>query len=223
MVCAVFSWKGRDIIASSAYRPPGQSAAEKQEALDYLCDFFAGLGDDSSNLMLGADLNINALNPIEYQPLLEIFNEFDLSQKVDFPTHHTNTADTAIDLLVVGEERLIREVGSGPPFDNHHDLLFMSLRKNVRRPLPKKRLVRLWKKANWDGILTDMLAADLGSIVDDAPNASVAASEWTARFMSIINNHIPLKLLPINPKTIGLTPELRKLLRKKDAAYRKWR
>ena len=224
LVAATFCFRGRNVFVASAYRPPGQTAAQRDEALDTLTDFFAALGDENiRNLLFGADLNFDALDRNAFSPVQEIFDEFGLHQAVDFVTHRMRNAETALDLLAYGDQRMVGRVTSDAPLDGHHDMMLLVLRNNIQRPLPPKRKVRVWKEANWERIREECFSANFSAIVDTAPSASAAAKHLTAKFLRIVDAHIPVKNVRHNPKTLGFTPAVRRLHKRKNAAYRRWR
>ena len=225
LVGATFAYRNRQLIVTSAYRPPGQTAAARNEALlDTLADYFAAIGDNGAkNLLFGGDLNLDAFDERAFRPLKEIFDEFALIQGVDFVTHRMGNAASCLDLLVYGDRRLVAEISSCAPIDGHHDLMVLALRRNIQQPLPERRLVRLWRRANWDAIRNDLLSANLSQLVEDASSVHAATKRFSDSFLSIVNAHIPVAFRRFNPKTLGLTPSLRKLRKKKDNAYKKWK
>ena len=221
LVAAMFKYRNRYLFATSACRPPNQPAAARDETLDSLADFLAGLGDNGvKNLLFGGDLNFDALDVPYFRPVQEILDEFNLIEGVDFVTHRMQNAETCLDLLVYGDRRLVAGISSFAPLDGHHDTMGLALRRNVQKPLPERRPIRLWRRADWDAIRNDILTANLNQIVEEAPNVHEATRRFTDAINQIMDARIPTKNVRFNPKHLGLSRPLRNLRRKKDCAYK---
>jgi len=157
-----------------------------------------------------------------------VLDNFQLHQLVSFPTHFTNNRNreetrTCLDLLIVGDRRLLNEIGGAAPIENHHSLMFGCLNGDLPLPVRPKIKIRLWSQARWDLIFPDLLDANLDNLVESAPSVSEAQHQWTEAFIGIIDRHIPQKTIRPKANTFWVSPALKRLIKEKNAAFVKWR
>ena len=77
--------------------------------------------------------------------MLEICNDYNLSQKVNFPTRLNNI----LDIFLTTEPAKVANIRPLAPISDH-DLIATDLNLNVKMKPKSQRVIYLWNKANTD-------------------------------------------------------------------------
>ena len=89
----------------------------------------------------------------QYEDFSELLNEFDLTQIVTHPTRNENI----LDLFLIANPTLVKSVEVRPDIADHDSVLSeVFIETQILRQKP--RLMFIYKKADWEGLETHMLA-----------------------------------------------------------------
>merc|ERR1711879_744982 len=88
------------------------------------------------------------------------------------------------------------------------------------------RLVPIYKKANWDKMKEDMIKAEvpIKELAEDKNNKTETLyTAFEEKLKQSMKENVPEKMLKKKVEYLWITNELRKLIRKRDRIYRKWK
>ena len=121
---------------------------------------------------------------------LETFSDIGLAQLIEEPTHNQGRT---LDLLLTNVPKMVSSVkvlGAGEVCSSDHHGIAFDLNINVKKKIPCKREIYNFKKADWDGLISDLKHVDwdshLMSCVSDT-----AWRRFKAILLSLCDKHIP--------------------------------
>ena len=206
------------------YRPPSSTSVifdNLQSVLEQL--------DPSlfMNFVLIGDFNVNFLNTqyFLYHQLSSILCSFNFTQVVSQPTHvAANGGASLIDLVLLSNPQQLHECSIVPPLANSdHSGLFVSLKwRSVKRPATNNKRA-IWKYAQADFTKACRLIDDTNwdALLGDDINDSL--HNWQTKFMEIIEECIPKKVLPKRRNLPWMTTKLTRGMRKRNSLYKRAR
>ena len=109
---------------------------------------------------------------------------------IDSTTTHTN--GNTLDFILSTFPDKFKKVYTEPsPIDSDHLMINFTLNTNHKLPDSPPRYVHNFKKANWDGLKSDIINSDLNSFIDDCDCINLSCSHWTDTLTRLIGHHIP--------------------------------
>ena len=144
----------------------------------------------------------------------EIFQEFSLSHKINFPTHHLGNR---LDLIVSSEPETITDVyPEEDVFSSDHFIINFTLTYPCKVK-QSSRSVFNFKKANWQGLKEELRQSDLNGIINsNVHNISLACQLWTNKILEIVDKYIPKIRLKNRASPPWIDSEVLLLSKKKE-------
>ena len=168
------------------YRPPSSSTLTFFEQFQSLLE---DIHHTTENLVIVGDFNFHiestSSNSKTFNSLID---SFDLTQKVNFPTHiYGHTLDL---LLTKSNNDHILNVHTTDAFSDH-----FSITCTLHLPTPRSQIkatvsFRKYHKINKEKMKTDLIASDL--ISDPSNDADTLYKQYHTTLTTLINKHAPL-------------------------------
>ena len=212
---------GKKMLINGSYRPPS-SSRNYWDLIDV--SFSNGIDTGIDNIFILGDFNNDCLNKHNNE-ILDICNQYNLTQLIEEPTHYTETSSTLLDLAIVKNVNSIVSACVGDPFIpdliRYHCPIVISV--DFKKPQICKFKRRIWKyddgdyelyrnlleEYDWDNLLAD------GEVDDNA-------EKITKQIIDIASQSIPNKLATIRPAEPDcMHNEIRKLIRQRKRLHRK--
>lgn len=159
------------------------------------------------------------------QKLFEVIQSANLQIVPLQATHHNRDGnDTWLDLILTSNPSLVSSNGQFPaPAFSHHDLIFLSYVLKPPKPKPKFLYMRCFNRIN----LTD-LQSDASALDCDFLRASSSIDEKVRCFGEVVHhlfdNHAPIRKVKLKrPPAPWISEDIRKAMKRRDRAYRKYR
>jgi ATP-dependent helicase YprA (DUF1998 family) len=146
-----------------------------------------------------------------------MLNDNGLAQMVEEPTRGENTLD-----LVISDNRSgITRVHTLPGISDH-DIVFAEVDLKIKTKIQKPRSIPLYKKAKWDTMKEEL--AGLMDKLNELDNIKTCTNEMWCVFKNhleeIVKKHVPHKIAKTKESLPWITPDIRKLIRKRDRLYK---
>ena len=212
------------MLIGSYYRPHASDA----ESLAQLDESLARL-PKNCHIWLAGDMNLpgiewpstsikpNCPSPAQHNLFIDILADHGMSQIVDQPTRGENT----LDLIAVNNLTLVNRTEILPGISDH-DAVFAEIDIRPKRYGQAKRKIPLYKKADWEGIASQINTTD--QHIQEHANSESTDSLWN-KFKSdlhaAIEKHVPHKCCSSRNRPPWISAKIRKLLRSRDRLYRK--
>jgi hypothetical protein len=148
----------------------------------------------------------------------EILDDKGLSQLVEDPTRKENV----LDLIITNNPTLADQVKVVPGISDHDGCAMAKFNLNPSRNKPKPRQIPVYRKANWDSFRLHMEKA--GEEIIQLANTSDADSLYNKFVESLqqgIKDHIPSKSPKSRKGLPFMTRSIKRLIRRRDKAYRR--
>ena len=157
--CKIELFKSKQLVICSAYRPPSSDIDYSTNLCNTVHDIVKH--NPNSTIWLAGDLNLPDINwdrdtIVNHQYSIAInesyiscFNDAGLEQMVDFPTRGNNI----LDLFLSNRPSLVNRTECLPGLSGH-DMVLIDSDITAKQTKPVKREIKLWKKANQDGLST---------------------------------------------------------------------
>ena len=159
--------------------------------------------------------------PSLHKQFLNTIRDMGMEQMIKEPTRD----DNILDLVVTNMPQLIPRTELIPGLGDHDKVYFemnIKLSHNRQKPRP----VPIYKKANWDKMKEDMIKTD-GDIQELVKDPETTTDKLYTTFeeslKKSIKENIPVKMLTKKVEHPWITYEIKKLMRKRDRTYRKWK
>ena len=186
---------------------------------------------DSTTILLGGDFNVpwidwetgiigpNCSNKAMCEKLLECLSEHHLQQL----QHKSTRLDSVLDLFCSNKPALVKDITVIPGVSDH-DMVVIDTELKMHLNKKKPRNIKLWSKADWTRIKKDMTDYQ-ETFMTKAAERSVDENylDFTKFVNKMINSYVPEKRASSRRNAPWITPELRKLCRKKQRLYNKAR
>jgi hypothetical protein len=223
----VFTSNKQSTLIGSFYRPPSSPPSIMDSLEESLSKAFRAASNQL--LILGGDFNLPGIdwntntvipsssNSACCHRLLDIMNNFHLTQTVLEPTRRTTTTNNILDLIFISKPDLIKDttVSSG---QSDHDIVTANIPLRLCYKKQPGRKVYDFKKGNHEAFIQDMKSF-ISRFFDSKPEDRSVEENWCLfknTLLSTAEKHFPL--LKINSHSNPwFTRVLRRLIRKKTA------
>ena len=222
--CKIHIKGSRVIHIGALYRPHEGD----QATLSELETSLARIGNHGEQILLGGDFNLPGWNWQDYSlkpscRFVSQHNQFrdmiennSLTQLVVDPTRGSNT----LDLLLTNMPAKVSKVTIAPGISDHNcPIAELDVKPTRRKQTPRK--VPIFKKANWEDFETD-LKMTRDTIIQEARTSSTTElwNKFKSAIMDGIEKHIPTKQLSAKDSLPYITPEIMKLIKRRDRLYK---
>ena len=171
------------------------------------------------------DINWNSYSIKSYKYLKEIneafldtFNDSGLRQTVDAPTRGENVLDIFLTNCpdLVNSSAVSAGVGD-------HDAVYITSSWHIKRRKPIKRTIRLWKKANVDGLKRDVRNFATLFLSNHSPTHCVNTMWETIKdnLLQILDSNVPTKQSTSKIHQPWITTNTKRLLRRKQKWHKR--
>lgn len=208
------------VFVSLFYRPPNSGSQTFEDLFLYLQSLNVG---SFCNYILLGDFNVDFCNHSHpfYSRLYSIFSSFCLTQIVSDPTHlGSNGTNSIIDLVATSAPSLLQSCVTIPPLANsdHLGLLLKSQWRQTRQStVGSNRSVWLYKHADWHKAFNLIENTNWDSLLVD--DVSTSWEIWMKRYMEIMSESIPQRLLPPRRNLPWLSKSLIQLMRRRNTLF----
>jgi len=213
--------QGKKLYFGVYYRPPGQSAQDKdtflecfQNTLDtiYSKQPFAIIctGDFNDRCSSWTDDHVNSELGMRLRDLISYNNMFQL---ITDPTHTTDTCKSLLDLIFTDSPAFFIEVGTGEAIADHL-LIFGKIDLHPKTSGNHTRTVWHYRHANYDDLNDELSGIDWYTSFNNLPNIDSMVDYMTTNIKAAAMRHIPYKKIRINTKDKPwMTANIKHLLR----------
>ncbi len=228
LVAVKLQFRQQPLILASCYRPPNQSTEQRENFLSNLSDWLAGLGPLVQFTVICGDLNIDPGDPWG-AVLMQSMHLFTLEQIVDSPTH----GHRLLDLCFVGSGLQALACSLGPTFERQlcgHASVSVQLADLTPSKANCQRFQSFqFSDADWNRAAFELLFNSDGSIRDltnevvHASSVDAAAAHLSRTLLNVMRNCVPNKTVCIRKFAAWMTKEIAALIRRKNAAFKRFR
>jgi hypothetical protein len=216
----------QDLYIAAYYNPKTtneQSLDELAISLNRACR------NTNSNIIIAGDFNLpgwiwktknlkpNTPCPKNHHTFIDMLNDNGLAQMVEEPTRGENT----LDLVISDNRSCITRVHTLPGISDH-DIVFAEVDLKIKTKIQKPRSIPLYKKAKWDTMKEEL--AGLMDKLNELDNIKTCTNEMWCVFKNhleeIVKKHVPHKIAKTKESLPWITPDIRKLIRKRDRLYK---
>ena len=107
-----------------------------------------------------------------------------------------------------------------PPSFSDHSPVYLCLKVEKPKMKAYKRVITKTNHVDWDKVNSELEATDWSDVFAQ-PNINDMITTWQAKYLSVIHEHVQVKEITVRPADPAwFTPELRKLIRKKNRAHK---
>ncbi|KAL1447518.1 hypothetical protein WDU94_010887 [Cyamophila willieti] len=209
----------KKLLLGVVYRAPGIVYSEDLESL--LSTFLPHFDDVILMGDFNAHLELNNLSSTRFK---DLFKSFNMSILPSRSTYHLDNVDTLLDVTIVKSPSKVQYYEQAPaPGFSHHDLLFMAYQFGIVKYSIRKIRFRDFRNMNIDNLIGEAEETSW-NLVNELSDPSAKVELFTNMVTGLLNKHAPLKNAKVKyPPTPWLTPEVLKLMRRRDRAYNKYR
>ena len=153
------------------------------------------------------------------ETLLQIADDFNLEQLNLNPTRMKNV----LELLFTSCPALVTSCSTGPGISDHDHILVARCKLSPSITKKKPRTIQLYKKADWSAIKRHLQTASQ-EFFEKTKNSDDSQASWgffKNTIQDAIKQYVPTKKVSARYKTPWVTRENRRLVRKKQRAYRR--
>ncbi len=221
--------KQEPIVVGSFYRSPSKTSEQQITDIETAIDSAAAYSK-SSTLWMGGDMNLPDINwetnsisgnscvKTLNQRIINKVNDLGLEQLVDKPTRD----DAILDLFFSNKPDLVTRTLVIPGLSDH-DIVLVDSRIKPTRARPVARKVNVWKKANIDQMRHDtvVFAENFCNKYRTSEEMENMWSELQTHLADIQEAHIPTTTTRTKFHQPWISPQLRRLARRKQRAWKK--
>ena len=188
----------------AVYRPPNQNAVAFIDFLnDYLGEFYLQKDD---YLMIIGDLNIkfDDKNDRLTCRLENVLHEKHFVQLVDFHTRFSTNIKHILDLVIVNDEDIVREVYPLAHVSSDHVTVVCALNIPTVEDTcsPVSRVIKDWKNANENCLLMNVSQSFQNYDFFDCYEVDKLTELYLHNIETAVDEHIPLKFVYSKPKAL---------------------
>ena len=219
---AVATWPGGPpTTVGVIYRPPSSGVAVSLDDLEAQLRRAASAGRP---LFILGDFNFNVLDAAapDTRRYLDLISELNLAQLIDGPTH-LHPTPTALDHIITNQTDPVPETIILPDSISDHQPIVATARlPRVRRPA-QWRVLRNWRRVDWDAVCLDLLLADWTN-ADGATDVSSCVEQFMSVWNAVIDRYCPPRRVRMSrPSCPWLEdPDLRAHMAERDSARDTW-
>ena len=155
-----------------------------------------------------------------YNNFFDIMNYHNLEQVVHISTRQENT----LILFYINQPSLVQNTKTLPALGtSDHDIVFHEMNITIGRKHKTPRTINQYKKADWDKIRTELKTFQEHYFCKQTIHTTTE-EKWLlikTKIQEIIDKHVPSKTLRQKQDIPWLTPEIKRLIRKRDRIYKK--
>ena len=207
-----------DIYVGSYYKP-----TENDE--DSLLELWSSLSKIPQNsiICLLGDFNLPCIDwttesSKSNEDFMERIQHFNLQQMVTMPTRLENI----LDLFLTNTPSLVQNTETLPSLGtSDNDIVFHEVHIKIGRPFQPKRPIRKYRRTNWEHFKTDLSEFGNTFIKSDHTDPNFAWNMFKIEFNRLSSMHIPTKMGKSRSDLPWMTPQIHRLLRKRDKMYTK--
>ena len=157
----------------------------------------------------------NCPNLDMYQDFVSTINDNCLTQMVSDPTRENNI----LDLFLTNNPTFVDTVSVVPGISDHETVIaVVKLRQTIQKMKPTT--VRIYSKANWEGMRHDMLEFQASFLSTcEGKNTEQLWQEFKGEIDQIVSTHVPTKTLRGKKNLPWVTQELRRKMNLPDHLY----
>ena len=148
-----------------------------------------------------------------------------LYQLVNIPTYITERSrPTLLDLFITDAPHLVKNCYVDPPVGScHHCPIYTEIKLKLINELSYTRKIWLFKNANFENLNDYILGLPWYDVLDDG-NVNTNVENFYKIFMDVCSYFIPNKCVQIRPRDKPwMTGHIRRLLRKRNRCYKKYK
>jgi len=145
------------------------------------------------------DININLLpNPLESNSLrlIDILNNYQLSQLINQPTRVTPTSKSLIDLFITNDKDKISSYGIYPLTISDHFLIYGIRKATLKKGEPKIITTRNLKNFSEEQFINDIQRSQWPEI-SKCTNVNEAWDCWKTVFTAVLEKHAPTRKIRV--------------------------
>ncbi len=228
LVACKLLFRQSTVVVASCYRPPAQTADQRDRFLSDLTDWIARLGPAVENLVLLGDFNLD-LGEIFSSALYASLHGFKLTQIIDKPTH----CDHILDLCFVGSSLLVEDWSLGPTFERQlsgHASIFLQLSHLTSSKLASREFHSFrfcdadWEHAKFElCYMSDGSCRNLAQEIGGCDSVDGAAMHLTNTLLAVMRSCVPHKVIRVRKYVPWMCKSLISLIRRKSAAFSRFR
>ena len=219
--------QGTRTLYVCAYYRPNESDAESLALFKESLAKAAAI--PNAHIIVGGDMNLpdwdwknmtlkpGSSTPSIHRDFVDLLHDYGMEQMVDEPTRGANT----LDLICTNSPHLIPRTEILPGISDH-DIVYCDIAIHPPKSKQVPRLVPLYKLADWDGIRQAM--SDLRQKMESEKHTTSTEKLWT-NFRNIlkaaVTDFIPHKRTRSKVSKPWITPQLRKLIKRRERIYKK--
>ena len=229
--------KVKKLQITAFYRPPSEKSKEYQELVTKEMSDILNQSKNTVSI-IGGDFNLPDINwknctiiNNDYskdlnETFMKIANMFGLEQIVDFPTRTDKKSgkENTLDLIFTSHPSFKTRCKPLPAVGNSdHDIVMFDTALNPFRSRPPRRKIILWKKADIDGIKSDVKAFVDNFVQKTQRPIEIMWEEIKKALHAIIEKRVPSKLTASRHTHPWINTEIRRAIRRKQRAHAKAR
>ena len=155
----------------------------------------------------------------QYEDFSDLLTEFDLTQIVTHPTRGENI----LDLFLIDNPTLVKSVEVRPGISDHDTVLAeVFIKPQISRQKP--RLMFLYKKADWEGLESHMLAFQQSFFANfEDKTVNSLWEDFKRALQSGIEQYVPQRSISTKTSLPWITQDIKRTMRKRDSLYDKYK
>ena len=208
--------KQKPLLICVWYRPPNS----KPSLFDNVNDAFDKFESMDLDIILLGDLNcdVSSKNPnIHTKRLIELAENYRLTQLIDKPTRVTQASSTTIDLIFTSDSNKVNFSDVVQVGLSDHYMVVLSWGRTKRNKSDHKYVIsRAVNKMDVDNFKKDLSNQTWADVLTEN-DAVKAYKKWMSTFRSIIDKYAPLKKRRVRQKNVPwITNEVKVQMRERD-------
>ena len=223
IVIEIILKNSNNFLITTHYRPPQSSNYLQSNYHELFSESLALLSDESKEVILLGDLNVNFLKPTENREIKSILHENGFTQLIKEATRVTKDSKTLIDIIATNKPATIAASTVIPCSISDHDLIAC-----VRKLNHQKFSAKTVKCRNYASYDPEIMNHDFERVnwfpVLTAPDVNIALNIFNGIVKDIFDKHAPI----INKRVKGrpcpwIDNELKQNMDRRDKVLRKAR
>lgn len=216
LVCSYYKPKEHDPHSTNEFNK-SLSMATKTSATVWVGGDFNMPKMDWSNISPTPDCKLQS----HYRDFINILFDNNITQMVQDPTRGNHI----LDLFLTNNPSRVNRAQVIPGISDH-DAVLVVINTSARMKTQKPRKIHLYKKADWDGLRSHITNLHESLSKSKKYISDSVADLWQSISSSIeegVNTFIPSKMSSTKNKLPWIKVELKRLFRKRDKAFRKYK
>ncbi len=228
LVACKLHFRNRVLMLASCYRPPGQSANQRDAFVSDLSDWIAALGTQVQDLVLVGDFNVDPADASS-ELLFRSLSNLRLQRLMTAPTH----GDRTLDFCFVGQSVAVNACGLGPTFERQllgHASVYLQLTRLSAEISPSRNFDSFrFEEGDWDRAAFELAFSadgsnrDLAAEVTAHDSVDSAANHLSSTLLSVLRKCVPHRTVRVKRFVPWMTHSLAKLIHRKSAAFSHFR